>query len=243
MRQIITDQVAINNSTTINPNIELTSPCSSECLSVKSIATKPYEPLISSRGLLNSFVTARPSSNEWAKRWVADITQHVKEKPMNVMTCRKIKQTYWAYKNHSYWYVGFNSQNQLWNCKHFRHPTSEQLWLKYRYRLYFKLQQFNIVAVCPLQTYVCCSYFFLSQVIYIFPLFQHHYHTLPYPKAKEKQKLPEIKKKLTTTCILVWNRNIIVIQAIVDPLFSYYKWSNNCVGYLFNFRSPSGGIS
>ena len=35
---------------------------------------------------------------------------------------------------------------------------------------------------------------FLSQVIYIFPLFQRHYHTLPYPKAKEKQKLPEIKK-------------------------------------------------
>ena len=29
--------------------------------------------------------------------------------------------------------------------------------------------------------------FFLSQVIYIFPLFQHHYHTLPYPKAKAKQ--------------------------------------------------------
>ena len=43
--------------------------------------------------------------------------------------------------------------------------------------------------------YVVHSYFFfLSRVIYIFPLFQRHYHMLPYPKAKEKQKLPEIKK-------------------------------------------------
>ena len=42
---------------------------------------------------------------------------------------------------------------------------------------------------------LCCSYFlFLSRVIYIFPLFQRHYHMLPYPKAKEKQKLPEIEK-------------------------------------------------
>ena len=93
MRQIIADQVAINNSTTINPNIELTSPCSSECLSVKSIATKPYEPELSSQG----------------------------------------------------------------------------------------------------------------------------------------------KDGLTTTCILVWNTFVeIIIQAIVDPLFSYYKWPNNCVGHLFN---------
>ena len=33
---------------------------------------------------------------------------------------------------------------------------------------------------------------FLSQVIFIFPLFQLRKHTLPYPKRKEKQKLPEI---------------------------------------------------
>ena len=33
----------------------------------------------------------------------------------------------------------------------------------------------------------------LSQVTFIFPLFQLHYQTLPYPKAKEKQKLPDIK--------------------------------------------------
>ena len=33
---------------------------------------------------------------------------------------------------------------------------------------------------------------FLSQVIFIFPLLQLHYHALPYPKTKEKQKLPEI---------------------------------------------------
>ena len=38
---------------------------------------------------------------------------------------------------------------------------------------------------------------FLSQVIFIFHLFQPHQHRLPYPKTKEKQKLPEIKK-LTT---------------------------------------------
>ena len=42
--------------------------------------------------------------------------------------------------------------------------------------------------------YVVVISFFLSRVIYIFPLFQRHYHMLPYPKAKEKQKLPEIKK-------------------------------------------------
>ena len=34
---------------------------------------------------------------------------------------------------------------------------------------------------------------FFSEVIYIFPLFQLYCHTLPYPKTKEKQKLPEIK--------------------------------------------------
>ena len=34
---------------------------------------------------------------------------------------------------------------------------------------------------------------FLSQVIFIFLLFQLHQHILPYPKTKEKQKLPEIK--------------------------------------------------
>ena len=34
---------------------------------------------------------------------------------------------------------------------------------------------------------------FLSQVIFIFLLFQLHKHTLPYSKTKEKQKLPEIK--------------------------------------------------
>ena len=41
---------------------------------------------------------------------------------------------------------------------------------------------------------------FLSQETCTFLLFQLHYHTLPYPKTKEKQKLPEIKKnKITTT--------------------------------------------
>ena len=34
---------------------------------------------------------------------------------------------------------------------------------------------------------------FLSQVIFIFLLFQLHLHTLPYPKTKEKQKLPDMK--------------------------------------------------
>ena len=34
---------------------------------------------------------------------------------------------------------------------------------------------------------------FLSQVIFAFVLFQLYYHTLPHPKTKEKQKLPEIK--------------------------------------------------
>ena len=43
-------------------------------------------------------------------------------------------------------------------------------------------------------TYMCVYVvvnFFLSQLISIFPLFQLHLHTLPYPKMKEKQKLPE----------------------------------------------------
>ena len=43
-------------------------------------------------------------------------------------------------------------------------------------------------------TYMCVYVvvnFFLSQLISIFPLFQLHLHTLPYPKTKEKQKLPE----------------------------------------------------
>ena len=39
---------------------------------------------------------------------------------------------------------------------------------------------------------------FLSQVIYIFLLFQLHLHTLPYPKTKEKQKVTG-DEKLTTT--------------------------------------------
>ena len=34
---------------------------------------------------------------------------------------------------------------------------------------------------------------FLSQVIFLFLLFQLHLHTLPYPKTKEKQKLPKVK--------------------------------------------------
>ena len=33
----------------------------------------------------------------------------------------------------------------------------------------------------------------LSQVSFTFLLLQIHWHTLPYPKTKEKQKLPEIK--------------------------------------------------
>ena len=41
---------------------------------------------------------------------------------------------------------------------------------------------------------------FLSQVIYIFLLFQLYQQTLPYPQTKEKQKLPEIKR-LTTKSI------------------------------------------
>ena len=37
--------------------------------------------------------------------------------------------------------------------------------------------------------------YFLSQVIFIFLLFQLHIkHTLPYPKRKGKQNLPDIKK-------------------------------------------------
>ena len=38
---------------------------------------------------------------------------------------------------------------------------------------------------------------FLSLVIFIFLLFQLHNHTLPYPKTKEEQKLPEIKHSTT----------------------------------------------
>ena len=34
--------------------------------------------------------------------------------------------------------------------------------------------------------------FFIADNFY-FPLFQLHWHTLPYPKTKEKQKLPETK--------------------------------------------------
>ena len=34
---------------------------------------------------------------------------------------------------------------------------------------------------------------FLSQVMFIFLLFQLHQHTLPYPQTKEEQKLPEVK--------------------------------------------------
>ena len=34
---------------------------------------------------------------------------------------------------------------------------------------------------------------FLSQVIFIFLMFQIHLNTLPYPKTKEKQKLSEVK--------------------------------------------------
>ena len=39
---------------------------------------------------------------------------------------------------------------------------------------------------------------FLSQIIFIFPLFQLHLHTLPCPKTEEEQQLPEIKKLITT---------------------------------------------
>ena len=36
---------------------------------------------------------------------------------------------------------------------------------------------------------------FFCQVVLIFPLFQLYEDTFPYPKRKEKEKLPEIKKK------------------------------------------------
>ena len=39
----------------------------------------------------------------------------------------------------------------------------------------------------------------LSQIIFVFHLFQRHEHSLPYPKTKEKQKLPEIKKLTSKT--------------------------------------------
>ena len=39
---------------------------------------------------------------------------------------------------------------------------------------------------------------FLSQVIFIFPLFQFHQRTLPYPKTKENKDYLR-DKKLTTT--------------------------------------------
>ena len=51
---------------------------------------------------------------------------------------------------------------------------------------------FNNYPTGPL-TYVYVVVNFLSQVIFIFLLFQLHQHILPYPKTKEKQKLPEMK--------------------------------------------------
>ena len=46
---------------------------------------------------------------------------------------------------------------------------------------------------CPFNYSVWVAVNSLSQVIFIFPLFQFHQHTLPYPKTKEKQNLTEMK--------------------------------------------------
>ena len=44
---------------------------------------------------------------------------------------------------------------------------------------------------------------FLSQVIFIFLLFQLHQYTFLYPKTKEKQKLPGIKKLTIDNLIII----------------------------------------
>ena len=51
----------------------------------------------------------------------------------------------------------------------------------------------NNVLACLELYIVSVAVNFLSQVIFIFLLFWLHLLTLPYPKTKEKQKLPEMK--------------------------------------------------
>ena len=62
---------------------------------------------------------------------------------------------------------------------------------------------------------------FLSQLIFIFLLFQLHYHTLPYPKIKEKQKLPEIKK-LTRTYTLLTKHEVKMVGYCPSSFFCIY---------------------
>ena len=51
---------------------------------------------------------------------------------------------------------------------------------------------------------------FLSQVIFIFLLFQLHLHTMPYPKAKKKTKI-SWEEKLTATYPPTWSLCLLLL--------------------------------
>ena len=56
-----------------------------------------------------------------------------------------------------------------------------------------------MTSLCNSVTNVYVVVNFLSQVVFLFLLFQLHKHTSPYPKTKEKKILPiTCDKKLTT---------------------------------------------
>ena len=80
---------------------------------------------------------------------------------------------------------------------------------------------------------------FLSQVIYIFLLFQLHYHTLPYPQTKEKQKLPEIKlttksiKTCSDLCTEPWSL-VISINFLYVRHQNSSKWQLNQYHFMMN---------
>ena len=74
---------------------------------------------------------------------------------------------------------------------HYKKAIPFRLALRLRFRRIFSTDDKFKRRINELKTYVVVN--FLSQVIFIFLLFQLHQHILPYPKTKEKQKLPEIK--------------------------------------------------
>ena len=64
---------------------------------------------------------------------------------------------------------------------------------------------------------------FLSQLIFIFLLFQLHYHTLPYANTKQtkkKQKLVEIRK-LTRTYTLLTKREVKMVGYCPSSFFVF----------------------
>ena len=80
---------------------------------------------------------------------------------------------------------------------------------------------------------------FSSQYIFIFPLFQIHWHTLPYPKTVKKLKLPDLKKTTTYTSLrrTPGSDSGIIIVSLKN--FAFWHNQNYCILLTFQLHQEN----